>query len=112
MVVLGIPGLRHSLLRRAGWALVANDATAPADIIVLAVDAHVSGILEAADLVHSGVAKKVAVFADAGDSIAENEFVRCGVLYEGGSKLSIRELSALEVTKVEQIPGCVEGKRR
>src|SRR5215467_916717 len=69
MVICGIPTLRHSLLRRAGWALVANDAISPADIIVLAVDTHGSGTLEAADLVHRGVATKVAVFANATDAI-------------------------------------------
>lgn len=109
MVTCGIPALRHGVLRRAGWALVANDAIAPADIIVLAVDAPGSGTLEAADLVHGGVAAKVAVFADAADTTVENEFLRRGVPYEGGSELSIRELSALDVTNVEQIPGYVGG---
>jgi hypothetical protein len=89
--------------------LVAEDTIAPADVIVVAVDAHGSGTLEAADLVRSGVATKVAIFADAPDAIVENEFLRRGVPYEGAAKRSIRELSSLGVTKIEQIPGYVEG---
>ena len=59
---LGIPTIRRAILRAAGWALVANDPIEPADIIVVTRDADGAGTLEAADLVHSGVATRVAIF--------------------------------------------------
>ena len=58
-----VPAIRTPVLRAAGWALVITNAPAgPADIIVVAVDADGAGVLEAADLVHEGVATRVAVF--------------------------------------------------
>jgi hypothetical protein len=56
--------LREPILRAAGWALVVSELVAPADIIVLAVDSEAAGALEAADLVQSGISKRVAVFDD------------------------------------------------
>ena len=54
VIAAGAPGLRHSLLRSAGWALVAEDPPAKADIIVVSTDGLGAGILEAADLAHAG----------------------------------------------------------
>ena len=68
-LVAGIPALREPILRAAGWALVVTDSVEPADIIVLAADPSGAGVLEAADLVHSGIATRVAVFADPPDSV-------------------------------------------
>ena len=58
-----IPTWRDSLLRAMGRILVVADPSENADIIVIAADAGREGILDAADLVHSGVATRVAVFS-------------------------------------------------
>jgi hypothetical protein len=73
------------------------------------VDAHGAGTLEAADLFLSGVTTKVAIFSDAQEGTVQKEFMRRGVPYEAASERSVRELSALGVQNVEQIPGYVEG---
>jgi hypothetical protein len=54
--IVAVRPLRVSVLRAAGWALVADsEPVVPADIIVLTVDSDGAGALEAADLVRSGV---------------------------------------------------------
>ena len=106
--IVAIPSLREPVLRAAGWALVIkNEPVAPADVIVLAVDSSGAGALEAADLVHSGVAKRVAVFADP-PSGEDYEFIRRGLPYEDAAARQIRQLKMLGVTDVVQIPK-VEG---
>jgi hypothetical protein len=75
----------------------------------VAVDADGAGALEAANLVHGGVATRVAVFADPPDATVENEFIRRHVPYEGGAERSVRELNALGFEIVELIPGYVAG---
>jgi hypothetical protein len=102
-VVVGVPAARVGVLRAAGWALVVDEPVAPADIIVVAVDADGAGVLEAADLVHSGIATRVAVFADPPDSV-DREFIRRGVPYEDAAARSVRQLRSLGVTGIEQIP--------
>ena len=52
----GISAIRRPILRPAGWALVVNERVEPADVVVLAYSADFAGMLEAADLVHGGVA--------------------------------------------------------
>jgi hypothetical protein len=106
--VVLIPGLRKPTLRAAGWALVVNDPIAPADVIVVAVDAEGGGVLEAADLVHAGIAKGVGIFADP-VSPADREFIRRGILYEDTAARSARQLRSLGVMTIEQIPGTVTG---
>jgi hypothetical protein len=106
---LAVPAIRLTFLRAAGWTLVASDPVVPADAIVLAVDTDGAGVLEAADLVHSGVGSRVAVFADTPDTAVEQEFIRRGLLYEGAGARSVRELQALGINSVELIPGYVTG---
>src|SRR5215831_19312160 len=91
------------LLRAAGWALVVSDPVAPADIIVVSLDAGGLGALEAAELVKSGIATRVAVFADPphGEDL---EFIRRGLPYEDAAARQIRQLGSLGVTDVERIP--------
>jgi hypothetical protein len=101
-VVFGVPATRVSILRAAGWALVVDDPVEPADIIVVSLDA-VGGVLEAADLVHSGVATRVAIFADPPDEV-DREFVRRGIPYEDAAARLTRQLGSLGVTAIEQIP--------
>jgi hypothetical protein len=99
---------RHGLLRAAGWMLVAADPDQRADLIVIAADAGREGVLDAADLVQSGVASRVAIFS-APRYIADREFIKRGVPYFDGAALSVQQLRALGVTDIEQIPPPVAG---
>lgn len=103
------PPVRTPILRAAGEALVADDAVATADIIVVATGADGAGALEAADLVHGGVATRVAVFADPPDPVVDREFLRRGVPYEDAGERLVRQLRSLGVEAVEKIPRPVAG---
>lgn len=105
---VGIYTIRRPILQAAGWALVVNERLAPAEVIVVAVDAKDAGVLEAADLVRSGTATHVAVFSVAPDAI-ENEFARRGIPYEGATARSIRQLRELGIESIDLIPGDVAG---
>jgi hypothetical protein len=105
---LRVAVIRRSILRAAGWALVVSDRIEPADVIVVSIDAHGAGALEAADLIHSGVATRVAIFTGSPDAVGD-EFVRRGVPYEGEVGRSIRQLRSLGVETIDQIPGSVTG---
>jgi uncharacterized SAM-binding protein YcdF (DUF218 family) len=107
-VCLSLYLLRRPVLRGAGWALVANDSVEVADVVVVPLDANGGGVLEAADLVHSGVAPRVAVFAEAPDIVAR-EFIRRGVPYEDKAGRSIQDLETLGVRHTERIPKYVSG---
>jgi hypothetical protein len=101
--IVAVPSIRESVLRAAGWALVINKQVAPADIIVISLDSGGAGVLEAADLVQSGIATRVAVFADPPNGEAR-EFMRRGLPYEDASTTQIRQLKSLGVTEIMQIP--------
>jgi hypothetical protein len=103
----GISAIRRPILRAAGWALVVNERVEAADVVVLAYNADFAGMLEAADLVHSGVATRVAVFADPPDAVGL-EFIRRGIAYEDAAR-SVRQLKALGVDTIEQIPRNARG---
>jgi hypothetical protein len=104
-----VPAIRTQVLRAAGWTLViANAPAEPADLIIVAVDADGAGVLEAADLVHEGVATRVAVFADPPDPM-DRELIRRGVPYEDRAARSIQQLKALGIEGTEQIPIAVAG---
>ena len=105
---MAIPSTRHALLRAAGRALVAQEPVARADVIVISVDADGAGVLEAADLVHAGVATRVALFPDLPDVI-DREFIRRGVPYHNAALLAAMQLRALGINSVEQIPWYVNG---
>jgi hypothetical protein len=105
---IAVPTIRQAILRDAGWALVVDERVGSADIIVISGDADGAGVLEALDLVHSGVAMRLAVFADAPDDV-EREFIRRGVRYENNAARSIRELRELGAVSVEQIPIFITG---
>lgn len=109
VLFLAIPAIRTPMLRALGRALVADDAPAPADVIVVATGADGAGVLEAADLVHSGMSTRVAVFADPPDPIVDREFIRRGVPYEDWAARSIQQLNGLGVKTVEVIPRAVAG---
>ena len=100
--IVAIRSLREPILRAAGWALVVNEPVASADIIVLSLDSGGAGALEAADLVQSGVSKRVAVFMDP-PSGEDHEFIRRGLPYEDAAARQIRQLRSRGVTDVVQI---------
>ena len=101
--ILAVPSVREPVLRAAGRALVVNEPVAPADIIVLAPDSGGAGALQAADLVHGGIATRVAVFTDP-PSGEDFEFIRRGLPYEDLAARQIRQLGWLGVTDVVKIP--------
>ena len=108
-----VPGWRHSLLRSAGWALVAEDAPGKADIIIISIDGLGAGILEAADLVHAGFASRVAIF-DRPVTRVQREFARRGVPPVDLKATSLQLLHGLGITDIAVIPAVVgtvdEGK--
>src|ERR1700745_1770816 len=97
--IVAIRSLREPVLRAAGWGLVVNEPVASADIIVLSLDSGGAGALEAADLVQSGISKRVAVFMDP-PSPEDHEFIRRGLPEEGCGANQIRQLRSLGVTDV------------
>jgi hypothetical protein len=101
-VIVVVPSVREPVLRAAGWALVVSEPVAVADIIVVSIDSGGAGALEAADLVQSGIATRVAVFTDP-PSEEDYEFIRRGLPYEDASARQIRQLRWLGVTDVVQI---------
>jgi len=105
---LGVAAIRRSILRAVGWALVVNDPIEPADTIVVSLDADGAGALEAADLIHSRMATRVAIFTGSPDPVA-GEFMRRGVPYEDEAARSVRQLRSLGVETIDQIPGSVMG---
>jgi hypothetical protein len=102
-VVLAVPSVREWGLRAAGRALVADEPSEPADVIVISSDSAGAGALEAADLVHSGIATRVAVFTDP-PSGEDLEFIRRGLPYEDAAARQVRQLGWLGVTEIMQIP--------
>lgn len=104
------PTIRMRFLRAAGWALVIHrPLIESADVIVVAIDADGAGTLEAADLVHNGVSRRIAVFAAPPDSVADREFLRRGIPYEDAAAVSTRQLRSLGIDNVEQITRTVTG---
>lgn len=77
---IAVPVIRHSILRAAGWTLVVDERVGAADIIVVSGDADGAGVLEASDLIHSGVATRVAVFTYAPNAV-ERGFTRRRIPY-------------------------------
>jgi hypothetical protein len=104
-----VPAVRTPILRAAGWALVAEDPVGPAEIIVVASDAGGAGVLEAVDLLHSGIATRVAVFTDPPGALVDREFIRRGAPYADAAARSIGQFRSLGITTIEQIPRSVAG---
>jgi hypothetical protein len=101
--IVAVPSAREPVLRAAGRALVVNEPVGDADIIVISLDSGGAGALEAADLVQSGIAARVAVFTDppSGEDV---EFIRRGLPYEDAGARQIRQLRWLGLTDIMQIP--------
>ncbi len=107
-IIFALTFVREPVLRAAGWALIVNEPIAPADIIVVSAYSSGAGALEAADLVQSGIATRVAVFSDP-PSAENHEFIRRGLPYEDGAARQIRQLKWLGVTDVLQIHRTEDG---
>ena len=105
---VAIPSVRIQFLREAGWILVSDDSVEPADAIVVSVDVGAAGALEAADLVDSGIATRVAVLADR-TTEEDREFRRRGIAYEDAAQRLVRYLTLLGVADVERIADAVSG---
>lgn len=103
--VLVTPSARSPILLGVGQTLIAEDAPAiePVDAIVVAVDAGVAGLLEAADLVHGGVATRVATFVGPPRTV-DLELLARGVPIEDREAEYRRTLNALGVASVIPIP--------
>jgi hypothetical protein len=97
-----VPSVRKPVLRAAGWALVVNEPVWVADIIVISSDSDGAGVLEAGDLVQSGIAARAAVFSDP-PSKEDFEFIRRGIPYENAAARQLQQLRWLGVTHVMQI---------
>jgi hypothetical protein len=106
--IVAIPSVREPILRGAGWALVANEPIARADIIILSLSSGGAGVLEAADLVQSGIATRVAIFNEP-PSREDQELIRRGLAYEEAGARQIRQLRRLGVTDVVEIRGTDTG---
>jgi uncharacterized SAM-binding protein YcdF (DUF218 family) len=104
--VASVPAWRHSLLRAAGWALVAQDAAAKADIIVVSSDSLGAGMLEAADLVKAGFASRVAIF-DRTETQLQQELIRRGAPRYDPKGFSIRVLHSQGVSDIVVLPEVV-----
>jgi hypothetical protein len=106
LVVLIVAVFRVALLRTAGRALVAEDALAHAEVIIVPQWAGNAGALEAAELVRAGLAPRVAVLPYPADP-ATRELVKRGVL--GQETWLAPLIRSLGVVIVEQIPGDADG---
>jgi hypothetical protein len=107
-LVAGVPALRTAALRTMGQALVVDEPVESADIIVVPRWAGGAGVIDAADLVHRGIAGRVAVLPEPHDP-AERELIRRGISYHDQTADLVQLLHALGVANVEVIPDPVSG---
>ena len=102
-VLVGLPVSRVSILRAAGWALVVDEPVQPATVIVVPAWAGPAGALDAADLVHSGIASRVALLSEPPEP-ADEELARRGIPYVDENAKLAQLLRVLGVANVETIP--------
>jgi len=96
------------MLRAVGWALVVDEPVEPADLIVVPQWAGTSGAIDAADLVHSGIADRVALLPEPAKP-AERELARRGVPYQNEAADLAQLLRALGVATIEVVPIAAAG---
>jgi hypothetical protein len=101
-VVAGVPAIRGAMLRAVGWVLVVDEPVEPADVIVVPEWAGAAGALEASDLFHRGIARRVALLPVPADR-AEQELVRRGISWVDESTALVQLLRSLGVANVEVI---------
>jgi hypothetical protein len=105
-----IPQTRTWMLRRAGWALVVDDPLAPADAIVLTVDAGEPGVVEANRLVAAGLSQHVAFFVAPHWQVDE-DLARRGVAVDQYGTRLMQALLAEGFADVAPMPTAVSGSR-
>jgi hypothetical protein len=104
----GVPAVRRAALRSLGWALVADEPVEPADVIVVPQWAGNAGALDAADLVHHGLASRVAILARP-PKAADLELTRRGIPYQDEITDMVQLFGALRVPEIEVIPNLAAG---
>jgi uncharacterized SAM-binding protein YcdF (DUF218 family) len=105
-IFLAVPASRHELLRSAGRMLVVEDPQTQADIIIVSTDSMSEGVLEAALLMHAGIAPRVGIFAQTPTPV-HRELERRGLPLFDIQAYSIELLHALGITQIELIPPVV-----
>ena len=107
LVVAGVlvhPSTRIPILRGIGYLLVAADSPVErVDVVVVAIDAGAAGLLEAADLVRSGVADRVATFVSPPGRV-DLELIARGVEVQDLGAKYRQQLRALGVASVISMP--------
>ena len=98
-----LPTTRLPLLRAAGSALVVDDPMQPVDIIVVPQWTGLAGVIDAADLVRSGIASRVAILPGPPTSAAQ-ELTRRNIPYRDATTESVGLLRSLGVENIEVIP--------
>jgi hypothetical protein len=101
-VMVAAVAFREPLLRAFGQTLVINEEVALSDVVVVPEWTQAAGALEAADLVHQGLASRVVVLVDGRDE-AEIELVRRGVLSANQVSWLVDLLRQLKVEHVESL---------
>ena len=101
---------RTSIGRAMGRALIAEDPLETADVIVVPEWTLSAGALEAADLVHRGIAPSVLVLVKP-EEPSTRELVRRGILSAHQSMWLVGLLGQLGVQTVDQIEGSDGGTR-
>jgi hypothetical protein len=107
-IALGVPAIRRPLLRAAGEALVVDEPVEPSDVIVVPQWAGAAGAIDAADLVHHGIAGHVAVLPGPSGP-AHQELARRGIAYTDESAHIVQLLGSLGVAMIEVIPNAASG---
>jgi hypothetical protein len=102
-LLVGVPLVRDPILRSVGLALVVDEPVEQADVIVVPQWAGTGAAVDAADLVHGGVARRVAVLAEPPEP-AERELTHRGIPFEDRGADLIQLLRRLGVAEVERIP--------
>jgi|SRR5215469_1782342 len=112
IVALSVRSSRNYVLRSIGRLIVLQQPLPKsADIIVVGIDVDGAGTLEAADLVHRGLASRVAVFTDPPTAV-DREFLRRGLPYQDWGAISTHQLQMLGVGNVVLIPRGVSGSQQ
>lgn len=105
--VYAVPEWRHATLRAMGRVLVAEDpAPRTADIVIVSTDSLAAGILEAAQLIHAGVATRIGLFERPASPLGL-ELARRGLPHIDLQAYSLDLLHALGITQIELIPAVV-----
>jgi hypothetical protein len=107
-LMAGVPAIREAGLRTLGRALVVDEPVGPVDAIVLPQWAGGAGAIDTADLVHRGIAPRVAVLSEP-PKPSDLELGRRGIPFPDETADLIQLLRSLGVAEIERIPTPVAG---